>query len=264
MTKQIDTKHRYYDFANSLSAGDVCRTEMYGTVVWIKKISFSKQTIWHVLQKVCSTILRAPILRPTVLIAGGEVALKDQADRIRAYADSGFHVPEIIEQGTDFLVLSDLGVTLQMYLNTLQKTHKSQESEELLLRAACEIARLHNAGYAHGRPHLKDLVYDETRDLIGFLDLEENPLSVMPQECAYARDMWLFLCSAARYADEDEDLIKRLYQAYLTKRGLTAQPSIAGLVKLLAVPCKLVEMIAYKHVGKDVRHVIQVNKALAQ
>lgn len=251
----------YADIASQMAPGTVGKVSRGARAVWIKRASQDKSKIWHGMQYLCSFVVLNPIVRPTVS-AGGVESLAAEAARLEAFADAGIYVPNILQRGEDFLVLSDAGVELKSHLSALGNEQHAQRTA-LLKRAVKELARLHDAGFVHGRPHLKDMVYDRGRNMIGFLDLEEDPLAVMPAEHAQSRDIWLFLCSAARYLKAGPQEVEALYTLYLSERGMPPLRPLRGLVRLLAPLCWVVRRLAYNHVGKDVRHVILVNEALA-
>lgn len=252
----------YLKLAADMAPGQVRKAEVGGRVVWIKKASRSKIRIWHKMQYLCSCVFLNPIIRSTVS-AGGPKSLAAEALRIAAVAAAGFHVPDILGQGEDFMVLSDAGAELKSYLSGLGD--EGQEKRHALLeQASVALAQLHEAGFVHGRPHLKDMVYDESRDVVGFIDLEEDPLAVMPPAHAQSRDIWLFLCSSMRYLKVEPERMDALYKTYLRTRSIKPLRPLRRLTKLLAPFCWIVRRLAYERVGKDVRHVILVNERLGR
>lgn len=250
----------YLKLAAQMTPGQVKKAVIDGRAVWVKKASRPKAKIWHKMQYLCSCVFLNPIIRSTVS-TGGPKGLAAEALRIAALAAAGFHVPHILGQGEDFMVLSDAGFELKSYLSALGD-EKQTEREVLLEQASLALARLHNAGFVHGRPHLKDMVYDKDKDVIGFLDLEEDPLAVMPPAHAQSRDIWLFLCSSMRYLKADPAHMDKLYKAYLKARGIAPLRPLRRLTRLLAVPCLVIRKTVYSHVGKDVKHVVLVNERL--
>lgn len=254
---------QYASVAARLDYGAVLPYDAHGARVWIKKAGRSKVTVWHHLQIALSMVIPSPILRPTAS-RGGATVLHGEAGRFRVFAQKGFYVPAILEQGNDYIVSADMQCDIKTYFKHIPVEERRTQCLPVLRKAVCELARLHDAGLVHGRPYLRDLVYDPDGDRIGFLDLEENPLDVMAFDHACARDIWLFLCSAVPYTGEDSQVIEGLYRTYLQSREIAGLVPLTALVRVLFWPCALVQKMAYVHIGKDVRHVIVVNNGLAR
>jgi tRNA A-37 threonylcarbamoyl transferase component Bud32 len=70
-------------------------------------------------------------------------------------ADGGLPVAPVVAEGPDFLVVPDLGPTLDRML-----LHRTPGLESAFAAAGGALARLHRAGYAHGRPALRDICWD--------------------------------------------------------------------------------------------------------
>ena len=76
---------------------------------------------------------------------------------------------------------------------------------EILLSATRELARLHKAGFAHGRPKMRDFGWKKSESIdasdgeIFIFDLEERPWEIMPMADAQARDIVLWLVDLCQY-----------------------------------------------------------------
>ncbi len=234
-----------------------------GQRIWVKQAVGSKSKAWHRVQAAFSKVIRNPMLRPTVLQCGRS-GLREEAARIRRFYEAGFHVPQILDQCEQYIVLSDLGGTLERHLKNLRRDGKLEECKPLLLSAVRELARLHKAGLVHGRPHVKDLVYSaDNGGRIGFLDLEEDPQAVMPFDCACSRDIWLLLCSSVPYLNDEGAYIETMFDAYQQESGMSPSPFLRKLLRALSPLCKLARTLErYMHVGKDVRNAAIVNERL--
>jgi tRNA A-37 threonylcarbamoyl transferase component Bud32 len=98
----------------------------------------------------------------------GDARAAFEAERtgLRVLGEVGLPVAPIALDGPDYMVLPDVGQTLNLVLRTA-----SIEERSAAFRAAgLSLARLHGAGFVHGRPAIRDICWDgrEAR----FIDLE--------------------------------------------------------------------------------------------
>lgn len=137
--------------------------------------------------------LRLPALQAPPGLAGR--AVKDiEKRRLSDLASKGVRVPEVVAEGPDELLLSDLGETLAV---RLRKT--TEQQADVLVRAAIEaIAAAHQRGAYLGQPQARNIAVDE-QDRIGFLDFEEDPGEVMSIPLAQCRDWLLFASGTVRH-----------------------------------------------------------------
>ncbi len=258
----------YLQFGQNLTATHPESRTMYGILdgqrIWIKQICPPKARIWHALQKILAAVLRQPILRCTVS-PGGPDALAREADRLITFKASGFHVPDVLARNAQMLILSDAGPQLREWLD---KNKDPQARKDALKEATRALAAVHKAGMTHGRPYVRDMTWDGVR--IGFLDLEEDPVRVMPLPCGQARDIWLFLGSAARFARVpdnkymyEEDLIRDLWAEYARH---TDQQVIGALEKFVCFlnPLRgwLESDFMWRHIGTDARQSVFITSCL--
>ncbi len=227
----------------------------HGRVFWVKRASAAKTRLWHVLQSIIAQVLRAGILRPTAG-PGGPTALHAEAQRLRDFAAAGLRVPTILAEAEDFLILSDIGPAVA---ELLRDDPDPVRRYSLMEHAILTLAALHAGGRAHGRPYLRDMTWADGQ--IGFLDLEENPQSVMPLHQAQARDVWIFLCAAARHTDDAG--MDALFRAYTRRHRDPAQmESLHRLIRLLHPPARLLTHLGQKRVGRDVRQAVCATQCL--
>lgn len=103
----------------------------------------------------------------------------------------GLPVPELLDVGEDFFVTADAGINLNRIrkanLETPEVFHKA------LADGAAALARLHNGGFCHGRPALKDICWQD--GTITFIDLDNARPGDMDGR-GYARDLLIFLFTA--------------------------------------------------------------------
>jgi len=233
-----------------------------GSRIWIKQPCPPKARIWHDLQKFLAWVCRQPILRCTVSPGGGH-SLRQEADRLQEFKDKGYNVPSILALDDDLLVLSDAGPQLRSFLD---KMDDANGREQILLETVRALANLHANGMVHGRPYTRDMTWDGEQ--IGFLDLEENPAKVMPMPMAQARDIWVFLGSAARHARDGKynfssDLIKSLYREYTRHVGPEIIAELRIFVNFLSPLRRLGQTsFLWPKIGKDARQSVFITQCL--
>ncbi len=256
----------YLQFGQNLTATHPESRTMYGIRdgqrIWIKQICPPKARIWHTLQKILAAALRQPILRCTVSPGGGS-SLRAEADRLKEFKAKGYNVPEVFAIADDVLVLSDAGPQLRAFLDYPE--HRN-ERQQVLLEAVRALADLHANSMVHGRPYTRDMTWDGNR--IGFLDLEENPAKVMPIPMGQARDIWIFLSSAARHARLNKyefsgNLITDLYREYQRHVENETIAELKNFVSFLSPLRRLGQKpYMWKKKGNDARQSVFITQIL--
>lgn len=226
-----------------------------GHLIWLKRRPFSKKTGWHTVQQFFSRLIALPTLYPTVT-SGGPKSLLQEAERLHSFAEKNIAAPQVIVVTEEFLITEDVGNQLHHYLDNLTDR---QEINRLLHVAVQAINEMHQAGLYHARPSLRDMTVKE--GVVSFIDLEENPLEVMSLSQAQARDIWLFLNSAARHCHGDINVLISLITTY--QQGISQETlrALNTMVKQLKPLRMFAECLPKKLLGRDGRHAIIANKA---
>lgn len=232
--------------------------------LWVKQAVPPKARIWHVLQKMVAACVPNPILRATVSSGGGN-ALRMEATRLQEFLDKGFHAPVVKAVNDEMLILGHLGPQLR---DALDQMPDAGMRLDVMKAATRELARLHRSGLAHGRPYLRDMTWDGVQ--VGFLDLEENPVNVMPLAAAQARDVWVFLSAASRFAREPAqkyvyrpDVIFALLAEYKRHADNMAVPELLKFIRMMRPLRYLFERkVLWQKVGSDVRQSVFVTQCL--
>lgn len=224
--------------------------------IWIKKASPSKKTFWHSLQNLIAKCLKAPILKATA-IEQTESHISQEVERMNKLSAHGIAVPEVLAFDQTLMVMKDAGSSLNIALNNAQN---NADKKELIVSAVGDLKDLHQKKLTHGKPYLRDM-FLSADGKIGFLDLEEDPLSVMSLEAAQARDLFLFLCSAARFVRQtdnklihDEEFLRDIFDMY--KKDMP--PQIVQELKTLTDLINSVSSISknsfiWSKIGSDAR-----------
>lgn len=189
------------------------RTEWRGQTVWVKKAVPPKATAWNRVQAFIARLASLPVLRPTTNPGGAE-GLRIEARRIAEFHAAGFRAPRVLGLTDEWIVLDHLGEMVDRKLQK-DKSLAPRDISHIVLRCAEAVAELHRAGLVHGRAKLNDMAMGEDGK-IGFIDFEEDIAGAgIPLPALKARDLWLFLCTVARYAPQCPGIGEDALSAYL-------------------------------------------------
>ena len=145
---------------------------------------------------------------------------------LKKLSKQGIPVPDVINFGEDYLVLSDVGDAIiniierrhSYYSNSHPKFHinGAPSKEKILTKASIALAKLHKMGYAHGRPSIKDICMKNNK--IYFIDFEENKLdkNINKQQ---TRDLLIFIHSLYRFFGVKNESIKNIIKTYQQNGG---------------------------------------------
>jgi hypothetical protein len=133
--------------------------------------------------------------------------IEHEANRIRMLADAGFIVPDIVIKTDDYIVLSDIGPTLESVIAKVSP----QEREEVLRAAARSLRALHDKGGWHGAAALRNMT--QAPDGIGFIDLENRVDAYIPLFGRQYWDLWTLGHSTA-FFDHSGGLSAVVYETY--------------------------------------------------
>lgn len=244
-----------YDYIQAHPTPWLGKINFHGQHFWIKQRPFSKKTTWHRLQNLIARSLSCPVLTATAT-SGGPQSLYDEAARLHLFAQHGIPAPRVLACTQLFILTEDVGLPLHHHLRAAGAPIAKQA---LLQQAILALNRLHQAGLCHARPSFSDMTYRD--DTIFFIDLEEDPLSVMTLPEAQARDVWLFFNNAAAYSQKDPAHLQCLFADY--QSGISAETlrALQKIVKLLK-PLRQLSPLVQPLLGKDAQRAILANQAL--
>lgn len=180
------------------------RAERDGRTVWIKRFGDNNRRLRMAMLRWIARRLGAnALLAPIPLTA--TAACATEAAMIQRLSALGVRVPMIVASSATELVLSDLGEVLPLKL----RGHSLSERLRVLDLAFAALLDLHRRGGYVSQAVARNLTLDG--DAIGFIDLEEDPGTMMAVPAAQARDLLLFVYSTARFfGDAREGLQQRL------------------------------------------------------
>ncbi|EMR12239.1 30S ribosomal protein S15 [Methylophaga lonarensis MPL] len=157
-------------------------------VVWLKQAEQPRNLRWQQLGRVMAKLTGNKMF-VSALGLGGEQALEKEAARLRMLAEAGISVPIVLKQTRQWILLSNVGPAVHKWLR--RPDSPAALKRTIVLKTAEAMAQLHQLGFWHGRPALRDMAYDGAQ--ISFLDFEEDPAALMTPEQCMARDAFLFV-----------------------------------------------------------------------
>jgi tRNA A-37 threonylcarbamoyl transferase component Bud32 len=229
LTISAETPPSLKEMASVLSPLRVRREAWHGRKVWVKQATRPKATIFHKIQQVLCRLIPIEGFRPTVT-AGGAAALHHEAYRIAELRKAGFVVPEVLARSDEWLVLSDLGLTVDRHFSE-QANLSADDVRDVISACGRELARLHMAGQCHGRAKINDFIVTHGGE-IGFIDFEEDVSHLSPASIQ-AREIWLFLCGASRYTKIAPNILPVAFGAYREARGNADFTELKKMLKVL-------------------------------
>lgn len=148
----------------------------------------------------------------TLLLSDAASSLAYEAGRLASLAQAGVHVPQVVYQAADYLLMEHCGETLAALLERWPLDTGCAE----MTRLAAELGAFHRAGHWHGAAQIKNLT---RRDGLTYrIDFEEDFGELGPLPGVQALDLVLFLNSVSLanpiVEAEARLLLPRLVSAY--------------------------------------------------
>lgn len=200
------------------------RLQLDGRTVWRKRYSAQGRGLrMALLRWVARRIGSVALLPPAPLDADAACATeRGMIERLHAL---GARVPEIIDAGSRELVLSDIGPTLAA---TCRTTQSADEREALLAAGFAALSDVHARGGYLAQAFSRNLTILDGR--VGFIDLEQDPATIMPIAAAQARDTLFYVYSTARFLADDPTCYQRLLAAHLADAPADARAELSRTV----------------------------------
>jgi hypothetical protein len=189
--------------ALDVSRGRITKLTSAGATVWVKGPRRGPGYSLYGLHLGAAALFGICLFRPPK-VSRGPSGLAAEARRLAHLRGKGWPVPRVLGITQRWLALSDNGPSLGDVVVGLDVGERSR-----MLRAALQFLQtLHDAQGWHGAAQLRNLTC--LQDGFGAIDFEDDVEPAMPLESRQARDIYLFLISAARYADHDAALVPHL------------------------------------------------------
>lgn len=233
------------------------RTVYQGQPAWIKRPEPARSSRFVWLHKLLIPLLPMA-LRPTNS-PGGPAGLALEISRLELFAEAGLPVPAVLEQGDDYVVLSDCGTMLHSCIMALDDPADRLQQVE---KALDVLLAVHHAGLTHGRPYFKDFVIHPDTHKITMLDLEEDSAKSAPLADAQARDFWLFLSSACDFFAPQSPLLTELVAYYCTRAPDQSRAALPRLARALRPYRRLIGFLRARNIAREVTGAYWATRAL--
>lgn len=158
-----------------------------------------------------------------------ELACRTEQAMIRRLATLGARVPEILEIGERELLLSDLGLTLA---ETCRREPDPARRRQLVQQGLDALQDLHARGGYLSQAFARNLTIDASG--IGFIDLEEDPATMMSLAAAQARDVLFYAHSTARFLADLPGEHSRLLAGHLARESEHTRREVSRTARKLA------------------------------
>jgi tRNA A-37 threonylcarbamoyl transferase component Bud32 len=226
--------------------------------LWIKRQGVKMLPRFVSFQGLAAALFRVPQFRPSPRLSPDAMQAREVV-RMRSFAAAGFLVPRVVYQSKTAMVMEDVGLTLAQHLKDIHSVDPVAH-DALLVRAADALGRVHAAGLSHGRPHVRDFFLRDGQ--VGFMDFEEDPASVMPQEMAQARDVFLYFLVVASASIRPAETCPAAFEAWSRHAPEAAHRELRALTTLASRILPLVRLIGRVHMGSDLRRFIMATEFL--
>jgi tRNA A-37 threonylcarbamoyl transferase component Bud32 len=247
-------------FTASTTGADLCRVERVARG-WVKRADPAGKNRWAALLRVATLLLPWPMLRATAT-SGDATSVREEAERLQRWRLAGLPVPEVLEATDAYLVTADAGISLRRWL---QLETDPARRVDAVKKAARALGQLHRLGLCHGRPFLKDIVYDGRS--VSFVDLEEDPARVMLVLTAQVRDVMLFVMSFTASLAERHPLgdLRAIATAYREENpSPRLQRSLRRNLRALWWTALPLRLCPWRWLGRDGRQAVLGLRVLRQ
>jgi len=182
-------------------------------IYWLKKAAPARGVFRYHALNLFSKLLRTPLLK-AVPQEGGQIALDLEVKRINNLSQIGVTVPKIMAISPGWILLKDLGDSI---IDDMKKNRQDQlRIRKLFSDCLDAIKYLHLADQYMSQGFVRNmLMVDENKGTIGFIDFEDDPLTVMNLQQAQARDLLLFINSTARFFVKDSEYFQQQIHNFL-------------------------------------------------
>jgi tRNA A-37 threonylcarbamoyl transferase component Bud32 len=198
-----------------------------GIKAWRKHYSAQGRHLRMAALRLLARIFGADALLAPQPLSPEEACATEQA-MIQRLQQHDVLVPKILESGKTHVVISDVGTIFSIECKQAQS---SQERLALLEKGFDALDQLHRRGAYVSQAFARNMTILDGR--IGFIDMEEDPLKVMPLEAAQARDILFFVHSTARYMKDAKEQYQTLLQHRVSNLPAPIKLQVAKVAAIL-------------------------------
>lgn len=220
----------------------VFKTTYQNTSCYVKRRIATKRNVYHRFLHVLYYLTRIPFFAVTVADIHQNVCTYEAKKIMRLY-QAGIHVPRVLCQTDDYLVIEDCGPSLSKIISL------EPENTQYYLKMAIEtLAKLHQTGECHGGSQIRNFTYKDGK--VYLIDFEEI-IDKNDFEGMILRDIILFLMSLTSNHISEYSIFD-LISDYEKTSGISIQKRLLNFAGHL----KFIELFTkkpfVKWVGKDV------------
>ena len=192
--------------------GRMVKGTWQGQTIWLKKFTKKKRLGFMKIRDGMAKLNQNPLYFSTEARDNSQIS--GEVKRLKLLQARGINVPEVLVHSDSWFVMTDKGDSLRHLLHS----NSLSESERLTLltQAVKALAQLHSAGMWHGRPVLRDLMWDG--NAIAFVDFEEDVGSKLSLQQCQVRDILIFLHNVTRYSQfskwSNQQVVNSCIQTY--------------------------------------------------
>jgi hypothetical protein len=242
--------------ALATARGRTIRLDLDGQSVWVKRPRRGPGYTLYALQAATAAALRIPPLRPP-RVSRGAAGLRAEANRLETLRQKGWPVPRVLGVTDRWLALEDNGHSLA----PLVRGAPLNERVGTLHRTLTFLQSLHTQGGWHGAAQLRN--FTQLGSTLGLIDFEDDLEPAMPLAVRQARDLLLFLMSAARFADGDHRIVQSLLVEALARTRPDVATQLNGVGEKLVVALRLLGPLS-QWTGPDGRSIALVARAFRE
>lgn len=200
--------------------------DYHGRKAWLKRHGGGDRRLRLAALRGVARRLDVPALLPAPR-HGTEGSRHTELRRLETLRAAGVKVPQVLEEGHGYIILSHLGRPLGARVRDADVG--PEKRAELLLRASSAIADAHDRGMYLGQPMARNITVD-TRGQAGFIDFEEDPAEVMELTEAQVRDWLFFAYGCARGLPPGAPQLEAALEAGLVRAEPEVRAGIAHAV----------------------------------
>lgn len=229
------------------------RLALDGQDVWVKRPRRGPGYMLWGLQAGTAALLQIPPMHPP-RVSRGAAGLQAEARRLETLKQRGWPVPHVVGVTDRWLALADNGLSL----GPIVRKAPLNDRIELIRRTLIFLQSLHTQGGWHGAAQLRNFTQRGTS--LGLIDFEDDLEPAMPLAVRQARDLLLFLTSAARFTEGDYRIVQSMLADALerTRPEVAAELNAAG--RKLVVALRLLGPLSGR-TGPDGRSIALVARA---
>jgi tRNA A-37 threonylcarbamoyl transferase component Bud32 len=211
-----------------MSGARIERIDVDGVRAWRKRYGYEPRRLrLGLLRRLVDALGIEPLRPPPVLPAAQ--ARETEIRMLRQLSAIGCRVPALLAEEAEAIVIADLGRTLA----SACKAEKNPDERQRLIRAGFDaLGDLHSRGGWLNQAFARNLTLSDGR--IGFIDLDQDPSTVMSTAAAQARDLLLYVYSTARFLAGDSARYAHLLDTHLRRESPAVRDCVERAIVALA------------------------------